>query len=102
MKTFRVVLIFNVGLTPRKSVMTIDLPEDLMAALRARVLIGQFASIDEALAESARLMLGLSVREENQPIVGPPGQGPLGSMRDAADEMDKIVEEAMERRRNRV
>ncbi len=37
--------------------MTIHLPEDLEISLRAAVSRGKFASLDEALAEAARLLL---------------------------------------------
>jgi Arc/MetJ-type ribon-helix-helix transcriptional regulator len=37
--------------------MTIHLPEDLENSLRAEVTRGRFASLDEALAEAARLLL---------------------------------------------
>ena len=37
--------------------MTIDLPKDLENSLRAEVIRGRFASLDEALAEGARLLL---------------------------------------------
>jgi len=37
--------------------MTVDLPKDLENSLRAEVNRGRFASLDEALAEGARLLL---------------------------------------------
>jgi Arc/MetJ-type ribon-helix-helix transcriptional regulator len=37
--------------------MTIHLPEDLEAAIQAEVQSGRFASMDEAMAEAARLLL---------------------------------------------
>jgi hypothetical protein len=37
--------------------MTIQLPEDLETSLRAEVARGRYASLDEALAEAARLLL---------------------------------------------
>ncbi len=37
--------------------MTVHLPEDLERSLRAEVSRGRFASLDEALAEAARLLL---------------------------------------------
>jgi Arc/MetJ-type ribon-helix-helix transcriptional regulator len=38
--------------------MTIHLPEDLESSIRAEVEGGRFASVDEAMAEAARLLLG--------------------------------------------
>jgi Arc/MetJ-type ribon-helix-helix transcriptional regulator len=37
--------------------MTIQLPDDLEASIRAEVQGGHFASVDEAMAEAARLLL---------------------------------------------
>ena len=75
--------------------MTITLPDDLESRVRASVLSGRFTSVNDAMAEAARLLL----RDLDQgPQAKPPGDrenpGPdlfLGSMRDAADEMDEAV-----------
>lgn len=83
--------------------MTIHLPEELERSIRSLVQRGQFASMDEALAEAARLLL----RESGDT---PPTQPPddvndpvpdlfLGSMREAADELDEIVADAYRKRR---
>ena len=63
---------------------------------------GRFASVDEAMAEAARLLL----REANQPPQKSrsgnaelPPDPLLGLMPDAADELDAIVADAMKRRR---
>ena len=83
--------------------MTITLPDDLESRVRASVLSGRFASADEAMAEAVRLLL----RDLGQgPQAKPPGDGEdsgpdlfLGSMRDAADELDEIVADAYRKRR---
>jgi Arc/MetJ-type ribon-helix-helix transcriptional regulator len=84
--------------------MTIDLPDDLERFLRAEVQSGHFASEADAIAEAVRLL-----RRQLGPAT-PPTPSPdehtaeaatdpvLGAMRDAADEMDEIVAEAMSHR----
>ena len=81
--------------------MTIRLPKDLESRIEAAVESGQFASIDDAMAEAARLLL----REvERTGLALPPGgdnnvaPGSIGAMRDAADELDEIVADAYKRR----
>jgi Arc/MetJ-type ribon-helix-helix transcriptional regulator len=78
--------------------MTIHLPADLESSIQAAVHDGRFASVDDAMAEAARLLLRTIKQEPPRPgaTVSPPL---LGSMRDAADELDEIVAEAMKRRR---
>ena len=82
--------------------MTIHLPHDLESSIQAAVHSGRFASVDDAMAEAARLL----VREISQvrPEPKPPATGAspdplLGVWRDAADEMDEIVADAMRHRR---
>ena len=83
--------------------MDIRLPEDLERSVHSLIRGGRFASVDEAMAEAARLL----VREsDHAPEALPPGiasdPGPdlfLGSMRDAADELDEIVADAYRKRR---
>ena len=76
--------------------MTIHLPYDLERSIQAVVLSGRFASIDDAMAEAARLLL----RDVRVPIASTDDTDPLlGSMPDAADELDAIVADAMKRRR---
>lgn len=83
--------------------MTIHLPHDLESSLQAAVRSGRFASVDEAMAEAARLLL----RELNrrQPAPPPANAGDetpdpfLGSMRDDAELMDEIVADACRQRR---
>ena len=81
--------------------MTIHLPNDLASRLEAAVGRGQFASVDDAMAEAARILL----RDlERAPLGKPPsanqnqGAGSIGAMRESADELDEIVSEAYERR----
>jgi Arc/MetJ-type ribon-helix-helix transcriptional regulator len=82
--------------------MTVHLPHDLERSIQEVVHDGRFASVDEAMAEAARLLL----REINRkrqvaaPATADALPDPLlGSMRDAADELDQIVADAMKRRR---
>jgi len=82
--------------------MTIHLPIDLESSIEAVVQSGEFASIDEAMAEAARLLLHRIKRTRPEPKPMPTSATPdplLGSMRDAADELDEIVAGAMRRRR---
>jgi Arc/MetJ-type ribon-helix-helix transcriptional regulator len=78
--------------------MTIHLPADLESSIEAAVQSGRFASVDDAMAQAARLLLRTINQEQPKPsaAASPPL---LGSMRDAADELDEIVAEAMKRRR---
>ena len=82
--------------------MTIHLPQDVEISLQAAVHSGHFASVDEAMTEAARLLLRElklghppppPVRDENPP------DPLLGIWRDAPEEIDEIVAEAMQRRR---
>jgi Arc/MetJ-type ribon-helix-helix transcriptional regulator len=82
--------------------MTIHLPHDLESSLQAAVHNGHFASVDDAMAEAARLLL-------DKLNLGRPPQSPapngdttdpvLGCMRDDADLMDEIVADAYRHRR---
>lgn len=80
--------------------MTVHLPKDLESRVAAAVESGQFASIDEAMAEAARLLL----RQLEAVVASPPcgknssGQSSIGSMTDAADELDGIVADVYARR----
>jgi Arc/MetJ-type ribon-helix-helix transcriptional regulator len=82
--------------------MTIHLPDDVESSIQAAVRRGRFTSIDEAMAEAARLLLreigeqtpeSRAMNAENSP------DPLLGSMADAADELDQIVADAYKRRR---
>src|SRR5438128_2664243 len=82
--------------------MTIHLPHDIESSIQAAVHSGHFASVDDAMTEAARLLLR-SLKQRPQaatPISRDTQPDPLlGSMRDAADELDEIVAEAMKQRR---
>jgi Arc/MetJ-type ribon-helix-helix transcriptional regulator len=80
--------------------MTIHLPADLETSIEAAVHSGRFTSVDDAMAEAARLLLRTIKQEPSAPKPNAAALPPLlGSMRDAADELDEIVAEAMKRRR---
>lgn len=80
--------------------MTIDLPNDLESSLKAAVHSGHFASVDEAMAEAARLLL----RELKLGHLPPPTHNAnladpvLGCMRDDVELMDEIVADAYRHR----
>jgi Arc/MetJ-type ribon-helix-helix transcriptional regulator len=82
--------------------MTIHLPPDLERSIEAVVNSGRFASVDDAMAEAARLLLR---QESQQPqptkSAGDPGLGSIGAMRDDADLLDQAVEHAMKVREER-
>ncbi len=82
--------------------MTIHLPENLECSILAAVHSGRFASVDDAMAEAARLLLRKIKQGRPEPKPPATGASPdplLGVWRDAGDEMDEIVAEAMRRRR---
>ena len=80
--------------------MTIHLPENLESSILEAVHSGRFASIDEAMAEAARLLLRELKRRQPAPAdAGDVTPDPfLGLMRDDAELMDEIVEDAMRNR----
>jgi Arc/MetJ-type ribon-helix-helix transcriptional regulator len=78
--------------------MTIHLPNDLESSIQAAVHAGRFASVDAAMAEAARLLLQ-AIKQKPQADPASKADPLLGSMRDAADELDEIVADAMKRRR---
>ena len=82
--------------------MTIHLPDDLERFIRAEVQSGHFASESDAVAEAVRLFhrqLGQSIAQLPAATGAAQARDPvLGSMRDAADEMDEIVADAMTER----
>ena len=71
--------------------MTIHLPNDVERDILAEVHNGHFASVDAALAAAWR-----SFRQHRQSQPVPASQGSLGAMQDAADELDEVVEHAMQ------
>jgi Arc/MetJ-type ribon-helix-helix transcriptional regulator len=82
--------------------MTIHLPNDLESRIQAAVQNGRIASVDDAMAEAARLLPREIDQRQQEPHAGGIDLGPdpfLGSMRDADDELDQIVADAYRRRR---
>ena len=78
--------------------MTIHLPDDLRAFLHDQVLAGRYRSEDEAIREAVDLLK----KSQSAPAASPlhdPVLGSIGSMSDAADELDVIVADAMRNRR---
>lgn len=79
--------------------MTIDLPNDLERSIEEAVFRGRFSSVDEAMAEAARLLLRElkvgrpPVRDES------PSDPVLGCMRNDVKLMDEIVSDAYRLRR---
>lgn len=78
------------------------LSNDLESSIEAIVQGGRFASVDDAMAEAARLLLRQVNQERPEPkptdTEAPPD--PLfGSWREDADLLDEIVDHAMKNRR---
>ncbi len=73
---------------------TIHLPEDLEKSIRSLVEGGRYASEDDVITEAVRTFL-----RRPEPSRPNAGLGSIGAMRDAADELDEIVDDAMRRRR---
>jgi Arc/MetJ-type ribon-helix-helix transcriptional regulator len=84
-----------------KPYMTIHLPMDLESSIQAAVKSGRFASLDDAMAEAARLLLHTITQETSSTAAksAAPHDPLLGIWRDAPEEIDEIVAEAMQRRR---
>jgi Arc/MetJ-type ribon-helix-helix transcriptional regulator len=84
--------------------MTINLPDDLERFIRAEVHCGHFASEEDAIAEAVRLLrhqLGHTGKPIPAAGVAASASTPdpvLGAMREAADELDDIVADAMKHR----
>ena len=82
--------------------MTIHLPENLESSILAAVHSGHFASLDDAMAEAARLLLQKLEQGQGAGTKSALNEGNpdplLGSMRDYADERDEIVADAMQNR----
>ena len=81
--------------------MTIHLPQDLESSLQAAVHNGHFASVDDAMAEAARLLLReLKLGHLPAPPArdNHPSDPVLGCMRDDAELMDEIVADAYRHR----
>lgn len=82
--------------------MTIHLPEELESSVRAEVLRGHFASEEDFVTEAVREYLNRRQphRRDAQPVPDQTASslGSIGAMRDAAEELDEIVADAMKRR----
>jgi Arc/MetJ-type ribon-helix-helix transcriptional regulator len=79
--------------------MTVDLPDDVERFIRAEVRRGNFASEEAVLAEAVRL---LQKKLGSTGKAVPPPDPVLGALRDAADELDEIVSDAMSQRDRRL
>jgi Arc/MetJ-type ribon-helix-helix transcriptional regulator len=81
--------------------MTINLPVDLECSIQTAVKSGRFASVDDAMAEAARLLLRtITPKPTSTAAKSAVPQDPLLAIwRDAPEEIDEIVAEAMQRRR---
>jgi Arc/MetJ-type ribon-helix-helix transcriptional regulator len=86
-----------------KRFMTIRLSCDLEAPIQAAVQSGRFVSLDEAMAQAARLLLReLAQGRQNQPTATAPQLATdpiMGLMRDDVELMDEIVADAYRQRR---
>jgi Arc/MetJ-type ribon-helix-helix transcriptional regulator len=84
--------------------MNINLPNDLESSIRAEVARGHFASVDDAMAEAARLLLRelrLGHPTPSPAVEVAPRDAPLGSigaMSEDAALLDEIVADAYRRR----
>jgi Arc/MetJ-type ribon-helix-helix transcriptional regulator len=84
--------------------MTIHLPHDLESSIQTAVHNGLFASVDDAMAKAARLLLRDIGQErvEAKPIEADLPPDPLlGAWSDDADLLDEIVDYAMKNRQER-
>jgi Arc/MetJ-type ribon-helix-helix transcriptional regulator len=86
----------------KEAAMTINLPEELERFIRAEVHSGHFVSEEAALTKAIELLrcqISQTARPTPEAIAAITTPNPvLGAMRDAADEMDEIVAEAMRHR----
>jgi Arc/MetJ-type ribon-helix-helix transcriptional regulator len=80
--------------------MKIHIPKDLENSINEAVISGRFASLDDAMTKAGYLLLQELAREARPtPTTGAnAGLGSIGAMRDAADELDVIVAQAMKQR----
>jgi Arc/MetJ-type ribon-helix-helix transcriptional regulator len=82
--------------------MTIHLPNDLESSIQAVVHSGHFASVDDAMAEAARLLLRQIEQGQWEPKPAPSDTSPdplFGLWREDAAVLDEIVDHAMKNRR---
>jgi putative addiction module CopG family antidote len=71
---------------------TIHLPEHLERFVHEQVRAGHYSTDDEVIRDALE-----QLRSHARPLSG--GQGSLGAMQDAADELDEVVAHAMELRK---
>ena len=81
--------------------MTIHLPADLERWIEEVVTTGRFASVDDAMAEAARLLLRQESQRQGHGTAGDGGPGSIGALRDDAELLDQAVEHAMKVREER-
>ncbi|MGA8350167.1 MAG: hypothetical protein WB773_20420 [Isosphaeraceae bacterium] len=80
--------------------MMIYLPNDLETSIQAAAQSGRFASVDDTMAEAARLLLR-TITQESKPApakTAAPSDPLLGIWRDAPEAIDESVADAMQRR----
>jgi Arc/MetJ-type ribon-helix-helix transcriptional regulator len=84
--------------------MMIHLPNELESSIQEAVRSGRFASVDQAMAEAARLLLrelGPRQRVESSANASETAPDPiLGLMRDDVELMDEIVADAYRHRQD--
>jgi putative addiction module CopG family antidote len=72
--------------------MTIRIPEHLERFVHEQVQAGRYSTEDEVISDALE-----QLRQQTGPIAS--SQGSLGAMQDAADDLDEVVEHAMQLRR---
>jgi len=80
--------------------MTIHIPKELESTIEAAVHGGHFASLDDAMAEAARLLIR-DLKQRPQPPAEDTDSGPdpiMGLWSDCTDEIDQIVTDAYHQR----
>jgi Arc/MetJ-type ribon-helix-helix transcriptional regulator len=81
--------------------MTIHLPKDVESSINARVLAGQFASADEAIAEAWREYIERRQRQPSSRPESSSGLGSIGAMHDDAELLEQITQGIMHSRETR-
>jgi Arc/MetJ-type ribon-helix-helix transcriptional regulator len=82
--------------------MTIHLPPHIESSIKAAVQSGRYPSLDDAMTEAASLLVQRLEQEQAERPAAASDASPdplLGVWRDAADEIDEIVADAMRLRR---
>jgi Arc/MetJ-type ribon-helix-helix transcriptional regulator len=83
--------------------MTIHLPPHIENSIQAAVQCGRFASLDDAMAAAASLLLQQLQREQAQtkPPAAMPDMGSIGAMHDDADLLEQVTQSIMHDREAR-